>query len=255
MNYYKGILSYKGTKYNGWQKQLNAKSIQGELESVVAKISNEKIENIKVISSGRTDAGVHALAQVVKISTPLEIVPSNFLKGINSLIDDDIKLLSLETCSESFQPVYDVKIKEYKYFFSTSKIPSPLFNDQLTYLRESLSLEKMNEAAKAFVGEHDFVNFYTVGTPVKTSVREIYHCEVLAVDSNFLNFPDNTFVLTISGSGFLKQMVRLIMSAIWSAGASKIEISQIEYYLREKMSDKLAPTAPPQGLYLSKVVY
>lgn len=248
-------MSYKGTKFNGWQKQINAKSIQGELESVVAQISNEKIEAIQVISSGRTDAGVHALSQVIKITTPLDILSENFLKGINSLVDNDIKLISLESCLESFQPVFDVKIKEYKYFFSSTKNPSPLFNDQITYLRENLDLERMNSAARKFIGVHDFINFCTVGTPVKTSVREIFSCEVSQVSSDFLNFPDNTFVLTISGSGFLKQMVRLIMATIWSAGAAKIELAEIDIYLNQKMTDKLAPTAPPQGLYLSKVVY
>lgn len=255
MNYYKGLVSYKGTSFSGWQKQTDARSIQGEFERVIAKISNDDTGKIKVISSGRTDAGVHALGQVIKISTPLEIPPENFLKAINSLIDNDIKVLELEKCSDEFQPVFDVKIKEYKYYFSSTKIPSPLFNEQLTFIRESVDLDLMNMAAKQFVGEHDFVNFCTVGTPVKTTVRKIFECKVEEVNSDFLNFPKNTFVLTISGSGFLKQMVRLVMASIWSAGSGKITPLQISEYLINKKHDKLAPTAPPEGLYLSKVVY
>lgn len=255
MNYYKAIVFYKGTKFSGWQKQIDGFTIQGEFERVVAKISNCSIEDIQVISSGRTDAGVHALNQVVKISTPLQINPENFLKGINSLIHEDIVVKSMEEVSESFQPVFDVKIKEYQYYFSTQAIINPHFQESVVFYKHHLDFEKMKEACKLFEGEHDFVNFHTVGTPYKTTVRHIFSCQIEKVESDFLEFPAQTFVLKICGDGFMKQMVRLIMAAIWQVGSGKRDLLELSEYLKVSKSDKFAPTAPAHGLFLVRVTY
>ncbi|EQC44681.1 tRNA pseudouridine(38-40) synthase TruA [Bacteriovorax sp. Seq25_V] len=255
MNFYKAIVSYKGTQFSGWQKQPDQISIQGEIEKVVAKISNCKISDIQIIGSGRTDTGVHALGQAIRIATPLRIESSAFKKAINSLIHADIKLKEVEVASEDFNPVFDAIEKEYHYYFSTSKDISPHYQELLTFLNQELDLELMNQACSLFIGEHDFENFRTVGTPVKSTVRTITECRVEKVSHHIFDFPENTFVLKIKGNGFLKQMVRLIMASVWSVGSSKKSIEDLRDYMAIQSTQKFAPTAPPQGLYLVQVSY
>lgn len=254
MKFYKGIVQYKGTKYFGWQKQPDQRTIQGELEKVVSKLNSNS--EIQVIGSGRTDTGVHAVGQAIKITMPKNFEPLKLKKALNSLLDEDINILSLEECDDDFQPVFSAKSKTYKYYFSTSKNKLPQFNDLITYLDFELDMSLVNLACKEFVGEKDFVNFHTVGTPVKTTVREVTECRIEKVEaSGHVLYPEDTYVLVISGNGFLKQMVRLIMSAIWSVGRGKTSIEQLQASFGARLSQKLGPTAPPQGLYLFEVKY
>jgi tRNA pseudouridine38-40 synthase len=254
LKFYKGIVQYKGTRFYGWQKQPDQRTIQGELEKVVSQINSKA--DIQVIGSGRTDTGVHAVGQAIKITMPKSFEPDRLKKALNSLLDDDINILSIEECSDDFQPVFSAKSKTYKYFFSNSANKLPQFSDLITYVDFDLDMELVEKACGEFIGEKDFVNFHTVGTPVKTTVREVTECRVeKVVASGHVLYPEDTYVLVISGNGFLKQMVRLIMSAIWSVGRGKTSIEQLQNSFAAKLDQKLAPTAPPQGLYLFEVKY
>jgi len=255
LNYYRATVSYKGSSFNGWQKQPDHSSVQGEIEKVLSKISNSDIDSIQVIGSGRTDTGVHALGQVIRLATPLKIECAALKKGMNSLLHKDIKVKKLSLCTESFNPVFDAREKEYHYYFSISKDVSPHYQDLITFLNYDVDLDLMNKASRLFVGEHDFENFRTVGTPVKSTVRKIVECKIERVEQEFLDFPEDVFVLKIKGNGFLKQMVRLIISSIWSVGASRKSIDDLREYMLTHNPQKFAPTAPPQGLYLVQVSY
>jgi len=254
LNYYKAIVQYKGTSFYGWQKQPDQKSIQGELEKVLKKLSSS--DDVHVIGSGRTDAGVHSIGQTIRIAMPKSMEVQRLQRALNGLLPEQIKVTQIEESSDQFQPVFDAKSKTYKYYFSTEKHQLPHMAELLTYLDFEIDLEKANEACQVFIGEKDFVNFHTVGTPVKTTVRKVTECRVEKVcPENHSLFPENTYVLIISGNGFLKQMVRLIMSSIWAVARGRVEIEQLQNAFDSKLDQKIAPTAPPQGLYLFKVEY
>lgn len=257
MNIYKLKIQYKGTRYVGWQIQKNDTgiSIQGQLHLSLKKIT--KSDEVRTIGCGRTDAGVHAFSQFVRVEIPLKIEANSLLKALNSHLPDDIRVVSSEHSSESFNPVFDSKEKEYHYVFSTQKIVSPFLNDLVTYVSFDLNIEAMKKACNCFVGVHDFANFRTVGTDVKSTVREVFSCEIVAAKNTdwFQHFGEDIFVLKITGTGFLKQMVRLIMGTLFNVGRSKVSEEQIREALKNPVVEKLAAVAAPNGLYLVNVKY
>lgn len=256
MYQYKINLKYEGTAYSGWQIQDNQKTIQGCLNLALKKIT--KSEDIKSIGSGRTDAGVHALGQIVKVELPFAIEAKNLVKAINSNIEKDIRVIDAELCSEDFHPIFSAKSKEYLYLFSKDVSLYPHLKNLVAEIDFDLDFEKMNEGLKLFIGEKDFCNFYTVGTPQKTTIRNIFELEI----KNFElpQYPVGYFpevkMIRIHGDGFMKQMVRLISGTLFELGRGKIELSQIKEHLAgEKYTTKLAPVAPAHGLYLYQVHY
>jgi tRNA pseudouridine38-40 synthase len=255
LNFYKLILQYKGTNYSGFQIQAaDQKTIQGELNKALGIIT--KSENIKSLGSGRTDAGVHATGQVVRIAIPLRINEMNLVKAINSHLPNDIRVLHAEICDESFHPIFSAKSKEYNYIFSCES-PSPFVEDLISFYPHDLDIAKINSASKVFIGEHDFINFQCQGTEVATTIRSIYECEVIPYDSDghWGELTGKYFVIRVVGNGFLKQMVRLMVGALWNIGRGKITESDLKKALLEPQSDRLGATAPPQGLYLKSVQY
>lgn len=253
--FYKIILQYAGTRYSGWQFQDNAPSIQGELNSVLREMS--KSESIKTMGCGRTDAGVHALEQVVKVSLPINIVPSGLMKGLNSLLPADIRVVEASTTNVDFHPIFDCKEKEYNYLFSRLPL-SPFASPYITLFDFAFDLNLLQRAAKIFEGTHDFQNFYCLGTEVKSTTRTIFECRVDQFKGLefWNNFYPEYFVLKISGNGFLKQMVRAIMGAIWSVARGKNTLEELKTALEgPKISKKIGGVAPPQGLYLIKAKY
>ncbi|MCO4792488.1 MAG: tRNA pseudouridine(38-40) synthase TruA [Bacteriovoracaceae bacterium] len=256
LNTYKLTVSYNGTGFLGWQTQVDEKNtIQGQINIALREIS--KSDKVKSLGSGRTDAGVHALAQIVKVEIPLDIDPEGLKKGLNSKIDSKIKILGVEKVDEKFNPVRDALWKEYCYLFTYGDdFGLPHFNDLKSHFRGDLDIDLMRMACKKFVGEHDFQNYFCVGTDVQSTVRRILHCDIERVE----HFPfsldhEKFYMLKIKGSGFLKQMVRLIMGALVNVGKGKSSPASIEDSLQTKLSDKLGPVAPPEGLYLNRVHY
>lgn len=255
MNFYKLILQYKGTAYSGFQIQSHGeKTIQGEINRALEIIT--KSAEIKSIGSGRTDAGVHALGQVIRIAIPLVINPDNLTKAMNSHLPIDIRIINTETCDENFHPIFSAQLKEYNYVFSCEEI-SPFVSDVITYYPQELDINKMQEACKMFIGEYDFINFQCQGTEVATTVRKITECEILTFDStgHWSYLTPKYFVIRVVGNGFLKQMVRLMVGALWNIGREKIELSDLHRALHAPISNRLGATAPPQGLYLKVVHY
>jgi tRNA pseudouridine38-40 synthase len=255
MFFYKLTLSYQGTNYFGWQIQKPDQiTVQSVLEDSLKKIS--KSSDIKTIGSGRTDAGVHALNQVVRIEMPLKIEETSLVRALNSFLPLDIRAKKVELTDEHFHPIFSARKKEYIYLFSTS-LPTPFQQHLVSYVPFDLDLNSMQKAAQCFVGEFDFCNFFTVGTAVKSTTRTIYKAEIVPYSSqDFEMYFQDVLALKIEGTGFLKQMVRLIMGTIWEAGRGKVDLEQIRSHLKgQSFSKKLAAVAPPQGLYLSSVTY
>jgi tRNA pseudouridine38-40 synthase len=258
LNTYKAKFSYNGHRFEGWQTQQHTDlTVQGQINKVLKKISKDN-ELVHSLGSGRTDSGVHALAQVCKISLPLSIGPVALRKGLNSQLPKDIRCLSVETCDSSFHPVRDALWKSYDYIVFTGEVLSPLLNTQVTPYRYSLDHDLMRRALMVMEGEKDFVNFSTKGTEVSSTVRTLHSAKLfpggtesfahLFLDESFLRF-------RFTGSGFLKQMVRLLVSAVLECGRGRISVEEIESFFSKETDLKIAPTGKADGLYLSHVEY
>jgi tRNA pseudouridine38-40 synthase len=254
IHHYKLILQYKGNHYLGWQVQPEGarKTIQGELNKALKSVS--KSSNVKSLGAGRTDAGVHALGQVAKVSIELQIPPENLVKALNANLPDDIRILSGEISDEEFFPTVHAKSKEYHYRFTCQRSFTAFQNDFIQNYPFELDLEKMREACKVLIGKHDFTNFFCEGTEVASNIREIYECEILEVPQNDWMLPGH-YVFRVVGSGFLKQMVRLLMGAVWNIGRGKISLEDLSSALGPTKVTKLGAVAPPNGLYMVRVNY
>lgn len=248
---YRLILSYKGTNYFGWQKQSSEISIQETLEKAAQRIF--KVDRILTKASGRTDAGVHALGQVVRMETPFSIESLSLVEALNSQLPIDIRVLSAKEERPEFCPLADCKQKEYHYLFSNLN-PSAHVHDLMTFVKGELDFRLMQKACDAFIGEHDFYDFHCFGTPTAHHRREIFNCSLSWVETPSDQFPDH-WRFQVVGQGFLKQMVRLMMGSVWNIGKRKISLSQLESALQLPTGKKLAPVAPPQGLYLINASY
>lgn len=255
IQHYRLLLQYKGTRYLGWQVQAESAglTVQGELNRALKVVS--KSEDVKTIGSGRTDSGVHALGQVVKASIQLTINPDSLVKALNGNLPDDIRVIGAETCDESFFPTVHAKSKEYHYRFTSERTFTAFQNDFIVNHPFELDLELMKKACEVLIGEHDFSNFYCEGTEVSTNVREIFACDIVEVSQGPWEMLPSHYVFKIEGSGFLKQMVRLLMGAIWNVGRGKISIEELRSSLGPKKVPRLGAVAPPQGLYMVRVNY
>lgn len=254
MNYYRLLLQYKGTNYLGWQIQPETagSTIQGELNKALINIS--KSRNVKSMGAGRTDAGVHALGQVVKIGIELNIAPANLVKALNVNLPNDIRVIDADLSDVDFLPTVDAKSKEYHYRFTFHRTPSAFQSGLIANFPFELDLDKMRQACKLFLGTHDFRNFYCEGTDVAHYVREIYDCEIFEVSQDSWMLPSH-YVFRIVGNGFLKQMVRLIVGAIWNIGRGKITLDDLNLALSPNKLERLGPVAPAEGLYMIRVNY
>jgi tRNA pseudouridine38-40 synthase len=253
--YYRLTLQYKGTKYLGWQVQPTdmGKTVQGELNKSLQRIS--KSQEVKSIGAGRTDTGVHALGQVAKVVLPLDINPASLVLALNGNLPDDIRVIAAEISDEHFMPTSHAKSKEYHYRFTARPCATALQNEFIVNSSFILDLDKMRAACKVLIGEHDFTNFFTEGTIVKSTVREILECEIFEVAQGQWSMLPAHYVFKIVGTGFLKQMVRLLMGAVWNVGRGKISVNDLVAALGPNKVQKLGAVAPAQGLYMVRVNY
>lgn len=257
MNSYQAIFSYLGTRYQGWQIQPgDALTVQGEILKALKKIC--KSSEVACLGSGRTDSGVHALRQVARLDLPFEIEASKLVKALNSHLPKDIRTLKAVSCPEDFHPILHAKNKTYEYYFIMGKEVTAILSDQLSHIKYELDLEQVRKCTKLFEGEFDFHNFQNQGTPVKTTVRKIFKAQFdeISPETHPFSFVNHRiYRISFTGSGFLKQMVRLMVGAIWEVGRGKIELELVEKSLVSPESFKIAPCAPPNGLYLKEVKY
>jgi tRNA pseudouridine38-40 synthase len=255
--HYKAKIEYNGAAYSGWQIQSQGeKTIQGELNRSLSSIANT--HEVKTIGGGRTDAGVHALGQIVRIEMPLAITPDGLRKALATKLPSDIRCLEVWPCTAEFHPIFSAISKEYVFFFTNRREGPSVFQiDRIANCPFSLNIELIREACALFVGEHDFINFSTKGTPVVSTLRTVFECELITSSTG--GFPDHLspscFMLRIRGNGFLKQMVRLIVGSLWEVGRGKISKDIIGKALEARQELRAGPVAPPEGLYLKEIFY
>lgn len=237
-------IEYDGKDFNGWQKQPNKLNIQGEIERAIYNITKEEVD---LIGSGRTDAGVHAWNQIANFKTNSNISIEKMAIAINSQLKNSIVVKKAEEMDERFHSRYNAKRKTYRYVINNTEYGSAIYRNLEYHFPIKLNVEKMQEAAKYFEGEHDFKAFKSSGTSGKNSVRTIYKAEVKTDGERIL--------IELTGNGFLYNMVRIISGTLLDVGLGKIEPSEIEDIINSKDRTKAGKTLPAHGLYLVKVNY
>ncbi len=238
------IIEYDGKSFNGWQKQPTKLNIQGEIEKAIGEITGEEID---LIASGRTDAGVHSLGQTANFKTESNIPIEKFPIAINSKLKKSIVIKSAEEVDERFHSRYSVKSKRYRYTINNSQYGSAIYRDMEYHFPIKLDVEKMKDAAKYFEGEHDFKGFKASGTSSKSSVRKIFKVEVIE--------DGDRIYIELTGNGFLYNMVRIISGTLLDVGQSKIKPEDIPDIILSKDRMRAGKTLPAHGLCLMEVTY
>lgn len=239
------VIAYDGTRYNGWQKQGNTENtIQGKLERVLSSILEEEIE---LHGSGRTDAGVHAKAQVANFHTNSDASLEDISTGLNMYLPNDIAVYRLEEVPIRFHSRLNATSKCYYYRIWNSYVPNAFEHRFLYQVEQHLNLEKMREAAKKFEGTHDFKGFCSNKRMKKSTVRTIYSIEI--------EQDDEEIILKFTGNGFLYNMVRIITGTLIEVGLGKRKPEEMEALIASKNREEAGFTAPAQGLCLKSVSY
>ncbi len=237
-------IEYDGKDFNGWQKQPNKLNIQGEIERAIEEITGEKVD---LIASGRTDAGVHALAQMANFKTNSKLPVEKYPIALNTKLKKSIRIQKAEEVEENFHSRYHCKQKTYRYVINNSEQGSSIYRNLEYFIPNKLDVEKMQEAVKYFEGEHDFRAFKASGTSSKSSVRTIYKAKV--------EKQGDRIVIELTGNGFLYNMVRIIAGTLVDVGLRKIKPDEIPEIIENGERSRAGKTLPPQGLYLVKVEY
>lgn len=238
------IIEYDGKGFNGWQKQPGKPNIQGEIENAIERITGEEVE---LYASGRTDAGVHAIAQTANFKTNSNIPIEKLCLAINSQLKNSIVIKEATEVDEKFHCRYNCKGKKYRYIINNSTNGSAIYRGLEYHMPVKLDVDKMREAAKYFVGTHDFKAFKSSGTSSKSSVREIYTAEVTKENERI--------TIELTGSGFLYNMVRIISGTLVDVGLGKIKPEEIKDIIESKDRTRAGKTLPAHGLYLVEVYY
>ncbi|MBR6688454.1 MAG: tRNA pseudouridine(38-40) synthase TruA [Clostridia bacterium] len=237
-------IEYDGTNFSGWQIQKDKRTIEEELETALAKILKEEV---KVIGSGRTDAGVHAMGQVANFKTDKTIKPEELLYALNTMLPYDIVILNVEDVDESFNARISAKAKHYRYVINNAKFPSALNANREYHYKYFLDTEAMQLAANDLKGKHDFKAFMAAGSTVKDTEREIYDIQVARLG--------NRVIIDVVGNGFLYNMVRIIAGTLIDVGSGKLDICVIKNMIETGDRNLGGRTVAPEGLFLVNVTY
>lgn len=238
------IIQYDGTNYSGWQEQANAPSIQETVELALKKIVGIRL---RVQGAGRTDAGVHAAAMPALFRTESNIPLKGFVDGLNSHLPPDIAIQSAVEVPPDFRIIGGARSKTYRYTIYNSPIRSPLEHRRTWFIRTPLDLNAMQLGAAYFVGEHDFAAFKGQNCTAVTTVRR--------VDAVLIGQNGPLVTIDVTGGGFLKNMVRIMVGTLVGVGQKRFKPEQIQTFLQGCDRTASGVTAPPQGLCLMEVIY
>lgn len=241
---FKVTVSYDGSGYSGWQRQTNAQSIQSEIEDALQQILKQSVE---VTASGRTDAQVHAIAQVFHFDSDAAIDVEHWKRALNSLLPKDIRIQKVEIVEDDFHARFSAVSKRYDYLVTTQK-ENPFLQNYMGMERFALDVPYMQECASVFLGTHDFTSFTSAKIdPRKPRVKTITRLEVQQEDT--------CIRMIFEGNGFLRYMVRMLAQTLIEAGKHRVTKEQIEAMLEGKNKHACRYKAEPQGLYLVHVKY
>ena len=240
------VLEYDGTNYHGWQSQAGSgkRTIQETLEQALSLLTHEKES---LVSSGRTDAGVHALGQVANFKTQSAIPAAAWAPALNRLLPPDIRVLVSEEASSGFHARYSAKTKTYLYRIFNRRAPTSLYRNYAWHINLPLNIHRMRRAAIVLLGKHDFSSFRSSGCGARSPVRTVKSM-VIRKNRDFIE-------LWIEADAFLQYMVRNITGTLAEVGLGRFSPDDVKYILESKDRTAAGKTAPPQGLYLVRVDY
>jgi tRNA pseudouridine38-40 synthase len=238
------LLSYDGTEFSGWQRQPDRRTVQQVLEEALGQLTGvEPPTN----ASGRTDAGVHALGQVVHFYTASRHAPEVFVKALNALLPRDVRVRGAWEMPQAFHATLDARAKLYRYVIDNQPIADPFQTRYSYHVYQRLDVAAMNAAAEALKGRHDFHSFETSWPNRTSSVRTVTHIAVNRM---------NDFVwIDVEADGFLYNMVRAISGTLILVGSGRWPCGRVAEVLKAEDRRAAGPTAPPQGLFLVRVRY
>ena len=238
------IIEYDGTNYAGWQVQPNGLAIQQVIEEALEKMLKVPV---RIYSSGRTDAGVHARGMVAAFRTERKLPLRAFAEGLNTLLPNDIAVQDASEAAADFDPRRDALAKHYRYTIYCGPRRSPLTRLYTWHLKDELDIQAMREGAALFVGEHDFARFRTSGCAAMTTVRRIDSVEICG--------NGDTIHIDVKGSGFLRNMVRIMAGTLVEIGRGRRNPRTVAAILAGDEGAAAGATAPSRGLCLMEVMY
>lgn len=245
MNNYKLTLSYDGSRYRGWQRQGNTENtIQGKVEAALSRILGQEIE---ISGSGRTDAGAHARMQVASFRAETGMDTSDILSRLREALPEDIAALELSIAEPRFHARLSCVGKTYIYRVQNSAVQNVFERKYMYRVSEALDIGAMQDAAKVLLGEHDFTAFQSNKRMKKSAVRRIDTIDITHIGEEIR--------FTVSGNGFLYNMVRIIVGTLLEAGAHRMSAEDVKRALESKVRENAGPTVPGQGLTLAEVKY
>lgn len=243
---YKAIIAYDGTNFHGFQRQPKGRTVQEEIEKTLTKMASKRIE---IHGSGRTDAGVHALGQVIHFDFPYERPLEKMRFGLDTQTPDDIAVKNVELVAEDFHCRYLVKEKTYEFRVDIGKPRSPFRRFYASYYPYPINVEKIQRALPNFLGTHDFTSFCSTGSSVDDKTRTIYEANLQVSEAG------NELIFTFRGDGFLYKMIRIMVGTLLKIGNDRMPEDGIPAIIAGKDRNLAGPTAHPEGLYLKEVSY
>jgi tRNA pseudouridine38-40 synthase len=249
MRYFKLIIAYDGTDFHGWQMQANRPTIQGEIVSVLRRITQE---NVTLHGAGRTDAGVHALGQVGSFRTQSSLAAGDFQRALNAMLSPTIRIVGAEEVGPDFNARWSARGKVYRYRLYRGRVVPPMVWRYVLPYPFPLDEDAMRAAAARFVGMHDFTSFAaSTGSEEDDKERDMLR-EIFATE--LVRSPDNEeLVFTVRGRSFLRYMVRKMVGTLLDVGRGKLKPEDIDRLFELKDRSKSGPTVPSQGLCMVSV--
>lgn len=237
-------IKYDGTAYHGYQVQANAITVQQVFQDAVERVFGTRLD---VTGCSRTDSGVHANMYCLTVDTDMDIQCENVIMALNTFLPDDIAAVDCCEVDDDFHPRYSCKSKEYVYKLYNGKRPDPFVRNYAYFYRRSIDAEYLNQQAQAYVGSHDYSGFCSVKSDVEDTVREVKSFSVRR-EGDMVYF-------TVEADGFLYNMVRIMVGTLLFVSEGKIGEGELSDVIASCDRKRAGKTAPPQGLYLNRVVY
>lgn len=239
------LIAYDGTRFLGWQRQKENPTIQGTIEGILSRITQEKIS---LIGAGRTDAGVHAWGQVANFRTSSDLAAMKIETALNALLPQDIMIRQVQEVAPAFHARYSSQAKIYDYWIWNQTQVIPFLRHYVWFVRERLNITLLKDGLSLLIGEQDFSSFQSQGSEVAHAVRTIYRADLFPL-------PWGGFRLRFKADGFLRHMIRNMVGVLIRVGLKRISTEKFKEIIQSKDRSRAGEMAPAQGLFLRKVLY
>lgn len=251
-------IAYDGTDFAGWQRQATDRSVQAAIEDALAPIEGERVV---VTGAGRTDAGVHAAGQVASLVLRASIARDTLRRALNATLPPDVRILQIDEAADGFNAQFAATQKTYRYWIWAGGIVPPALRRYVWHVPQALDVDSMNEAAASLIGRHDFAAFQGAGGEVKTTERHLLASQVerWPIETATVIMPPaatgDLLVYEVTGTGFLRHMVRNIVGTLIEIGLGRRAASDMQGIVASRNRGRAGATAPPHGLVLWDVRY